>query len=78
MQLNRGHLRGLIGVLAKIANQHRMYVSVTLLKRSISVEAAPEWIQPVEEAAAAAEPAQGVAGAQTESVFAASKNETQI
>jgi transcription termination/antitermination protein NusG len=78
VQLNRGPLCGLIGVLAKIANQHRMYVSVTLLKRSISVEVAPEWVQPVEEAAAAAEPAPAVARAQTESVLAASKNETQI
>jgi transcription antitermination factor NusG len=47
VQLKHGPLRGLVGVLTKIANQHRMYVSVTLLKRSISVEVAPEWIQPV-------------------------------
>lgn len=47
VQLKHGPLRGLEGVLSKIANQHRMYVSVTLLKRSISVEVKPEWIQPV-------------------------------
>jgi transcription termination/antitermination protein NusG len=47
VQLKHGPLRGLAGVLTKIANQHRMYVSVTLLKRSISVEVAPEWIEPV-------------------------------
>jgi hypothetical protein len=35
------------GVLTKIANQHRIYVAVTLLKRSISVEVAPEWIHPM-------------------------------
>jgi transcription antitermination factor NusG len=47
VMLKYGPLRGLEGVLTKIANQHRMYVSVTLLKRSISVEVAPEWIHPV-------------------------------
>jgi transcription termination/antitermination protein NusG len=47
VQLQHGPLRGLEGVLTKIANQHRMFVSVTLLKRSISVEVAPEWIHPI-------------------------------
>jgi len=47
VQLKHGPLRGLEGVLTKIANQHRMFVSVTLLKRSISVEVAPEWIHPI-------------------------------
>jgi transcription antitermination factor NusG len=47
VRLKHGPLRGLEGVLTRIANQHRMYVSVTLLKRSISVEVAPEWIHPV-------------------------------
>jgi transcription termination/antitermination protein NusG len=47
VQLKYGPLRGLQGVLTKIANQHRMYVSVTLLKRSVSVEVAPEWIHPI-------------------------------
>ena len=52
VQLKHGPLRGLVGVLTKIAaNQRRMYVSVTLLKRSISVEVAPDWIQAVEEKA---------------------------
>jgi transcription antitermination factor NusG len=50
VQLRHGPLRGLEGVLTKIANQHRMYVSVTLLKRSISVEVAPEWIHPIDAA----------------------------
>jgi transcription antitermination factor NusG len=53
--LKQGPLRGLEGVLTKIANQHRMYVSVTLLKRSISVEVAPEWIRPLDEAGAGVE-----------------------
>jgi transcription termination/antitermination protein NusG len=47
VQLRHGPLRGLEGVLTKIANQHRIFVSVTLLKRSISVEVAPEWVQPI-------------------------------
>jgi transcription antitermination factor NusG len=47
VRLQHGPLRGLVGVLTKIANQQRMYVSVTLLKRSISVEVAPDWIQPI-------------------------------
>jgi transcription antitermination factor NusG len=47
VRLKHGPLRGLEGVLTKIANQHRMYVAVTLLKRSISVEVSPEWIHPI-------------------------------
>jgi transcription antitermination factor NusG len=47
VRLKHGPLRGLEGVLTKIANRHRIYVSVTLLKRSISVEVDPEWVQPV-------------------------------
>jgi transcription antitermination factor NusG len=48
VQLKYGPLRGIEGVLTKIANQQRMFVSVTLLKRSISVEVAPEWLHPVD------------------------------
>lgn len=67
VQLKRGPLRGLVGVLTKIAaNQLRMYVSVTLLKRSISVEVAPDWIQAIEETAAP-----------TDSAVTGSKAETQ-
>ena len=47
VRLRDGPLRGVEGVLSRIANEHRMYVSVTLLRRSISVEVNPEWIQPV-------------------------------
>jgi transcription termination/antitermination protein NusG len=47
VRLMHGPLRGLDGVLTRIANRHRIYVSVTLLKRSISVEVDPEWVQPV-------------------------------
>ncbi len=49
VQLQTGPLRGLQGVLTKIENQHRLYVSVTLLKRSVSVEVEPQWVRPVVE-----------------------------
>ena len=68
VQLKRGPLRGLVGVLTKIAaNQLRMYVSVTLLKRSIAVEVAPDWIQAVEEAVAPIESAVSGSKAETSS-----------
>jgi transcription antitermination factor NusG len=47
VQLKHGPLRGLEGVLTKIADQHRIFVSVTLLKRSISVEVDPLWVRPL-------------------------------
>jgi len=47
VRLKHGPLRGLEGVLTRIANRHRIYVSVTLLMRSISVEVDPDWVQPV-------------------------------
>ncbi len=47
IELQRGPLRGLQGVLTKIAEQHRLYVAVTLLQRSISVEVQPDWVKPV-------------------------------
>ena len=76
VQLKHGPLRGLVGVLTKIANQHRLYVSVTLLKRSISVEVAPEWVRPVEEQAAAG--LQKTNGTPpTEGIPSGSKNQTQ-
>jgi transcription antitermination factor NusG len=54
VRLKHGPLRGLEGVLTRIANQHRIYVAVTLLKRSISVEVAPEWIDPIKASTPAA------------------------
>jgi transcription termination/antitermination protein NusG len=55
VQLQQGPLRGLEGVLTKVANQHRIYVSVTLLKRSVSVEVDPAWVKPVNPAANASD-----------------------
>ena len=45
VQLENGPLRGLQGVLTKIAAQQRIYVSVTLLNRSVSVEVDPQWVR---------------------------------
>src|SRR5437588_3846636 len=36
--LERGPLRGVEGVVAKIADEHRIYLDVTLLRRSVSVQ----------------------------------------
>jgi len=47
VELQRGPLRGLHGILTKIADQHRLYVAVTLLQRSISVEVEPDWVKAV-------------------------------
>jgi transcription antitermination factor NusG len=77
VQLKHGPLRGLVGVLTKIDNQHRIYVSVTLLKRSISVEVAPEWIQPVNEILTAVSDGASIL-ADPDSVQAGSKDGAQI
>jgi transcription antitermination factor NusG len=47
VRLERGPLRGVEGVVAKIADQHRIFVNVTLLQRSVSVQVDPEWIRSV-------------------------------
>ena len=44
VRVERGPLRGVEGVVARIADEHRIYVSVTLLHRSVSVEVDPDWI----------------------------------
>ena len=45
VSMERGPLRGVDGVVARIADAHRIYVSVTLLHRSVSVEVDPDWIR---------------------------------
>jgi transcription termination/antitermination protein NusG len=47
VSLERGPLRGVEGVVAKIADQHRIFVNVTLLQRSVSVQVDPDWIRAV-------------------------------
>jgi transcription antitermination factor NusG len=72
VQLQHGPLRGLVGVLTKISNQHRIYVSVTLLRRSISVEVAPDWVRPVQESTIVGSE-KAAPATQTESVLSRSK-----
>ena len=48
VRLERGPLRGLNGIVAKIADQHRVYVNVTLLQRSVSVQIDPDWVRSLE------------------------------
>lgn len=47
VRLEDGPLRGVEGVIAKIADQHRIHVNVTLLQRSVSVQVHPDWIRTV-------------------------------
>jgi transcription antitermination factor NusG len=49
VRLERGPLRGVEGVVARIAGQQRIYVCVTLLQRSVSVEVDSAWIRSVSE-----------------------------
>jgi transcription termination/antitermination protein NusG len=76
VQLQHGPLRGVVGAISKIAGKHRLYVSVTLLKRSISVEVAPEWIKAIDEPTAAADRTSSAAS-QTETVLNGSRIEPQ-
>ena len=45
VRLERGPLRGVEGVVAKIADQERVYLNVTLLQRAVVVQVEPDWIQ---------------------------------
>lgn len=44
VRLERGPLRGLDGIVAKVDDQNRIYVHVTLLQRSVSVQIDPDWV----------------------------------
>jgi transcription antitermination factor NusG len=48
IRLEKGPLCGLEGVLARIGNQNKIYVSVTLLQRSVSVEVDSDWVGAVD------------------------------
>lgn len=45
VRLERGPLRGVEGVVAKVDDQHRIFVNLTLLRRSISVQVDLGWIR---------------------------------
>ena len=45
VRLERGPLRGIEGIVTKIADQHRIYLNATLLQRSVSVQVDPDWVE---------------------------------
>lgn len=47
VRLERGPLRGVEGIVAKIADQHRIYLNATLLQRSVCVQVDPDWVRTV-------------------------------
>lgn len=47
VRLEHGPLRGVEGIVAKIAGEHRIYVNVTLLQRSVFVQVDPDWVSNV-------------------------------
>lgn len=50
--IEEGPLRGLEGVALDVKKKHRLFVSVPLLQRSVSVEIDREWVRPISSAAA--------------------------
>lgn len=48
VRLEDGPLAGVEGILTEIRNQHRLVVSITLLRRSIAVEIDADWAEPVD------------------------------
>jgi transcriptional antiterminator NusG len=47
VRIERGPLSGLDGVLSDFRGQHRLVLSVTLLKRSIAVQVEDTWVTPI-------------------------------
>lgn len=47
VRVEDGPLFGLEGILLQVKNHHRLVVSITLLRRSVSVEVDRSWISPV-------------------------------
>jgi len=47
VRIEEGPLAGLDGILTDFRKQHRIVLSVSLLRRSISVEVEREWVEPV-------------------------------
>ena len=48
VRLEEGPLAGLEGILVEMRKQHRIVVSVTLLKRSVGVEIEADWVRPLD------------------------------
>jgi transcription antitermination factor NusG len=47
VEIERGPLQGLSGVVIRIKNVDRLIVSVSLLMRSVAVEMDHEWVRPL-------------------------------
>ncbi len=50
VRLDEGPLTGLEGILVATAKQHRIIVSVTLLRRSVAVSIERDWVRPLDAA----------------------------
>jgi len=48
VRLESGPLAGLEGLLIKVRDQHRIVVSVSLLRRSVAVEIERDWVEPLD------------------------------
>jgi transcription antitermination factor NusG len=66
VEVVRGPLTGVSGLLLAVKNTFRLVVSVTLLQRSVSVEVDADWVRPVSHVC-------GAAAAQTMQSFSHSK-----
>jgi hypothetical protein len=49
VRLAEGPLAGLEGFLVEVRKQHRIIVSVSLLKRSVAVEIDRDWVRPLDQ-----------------------------
>ncbi len=47
VRLEDGPLAGLEGIVIKVRNEHRLVVSLSLLKRSVTVEIERDWVKPL-------------------------------
>ena len=51
VRINQGNLRGLEGLLVHLKGNHRVVLSVSLLRRSVAMEVDAAWLTPVKETA---------------------------
>jgi transcription antitermination factor NusG len=49
VEIERGPLQGLSGIILRIKNVDRLIVSVSLLMRSVAVEMDQEWVRPLKD-----------------------------
>jgi transcription antitermination factor NusG len=58
VRIGSGSLRGLDGIVVKMKENHRLVISVTLLRRSVAVEIDSSLVEPISKAAVASEETQ--------------------